>query len=54
MATRLQEAGIEFVIEPHVRLRGQPGEQTTMFLLAPFGNALELKAFSDPARLFAK
>ncbi|MFZ5510193.1 MAG: VOC family protein [Pseudomonadota bacterium] len=54
LAAKLREAGIEFVIEPYVRFRGQPGEQATMFLLDPFGNALEFKAFSDPARLFAK
>ena len=45
---------MEFVIEPYVRFKGQPGEQATMFLMDPFGNALEFKAFSDPARLFAK
>jgi extradiol dioxygenase family protein len=44
----------QFLIEPRVRFRGQPGEQATMFLRDPFGNALEFKAFSDPGRLFAK
>jgi extradiol dioxygenase family protein len=37
-----------------VRFVGQPGEQATMFLRDPCGNALEFKAFADPARLFAK
>lgn len=54
LAERFRAAGMEFVIEPYVRFRGQPGEQATMFLMDPFGNALEFKAFSDPARLFAK
>jgi extradiol dioxygenase family protein len=54
LADRLQAAGTRFVIEPHIRFRGQPGEQATMFLLDPCGNALEFKAFADPARLFAK
>jgi len=45
---------VSFVIEPHVRFVGQPGEQATMFLRDPCGNALEFKAFADPARLFAK
>ena len=54
LASRLRSAGVEFVIEPHVRFRGQPGEQATMFLLDPSGNALEFKAFDDIAgRLFA-
>ncbi len=47
-------AGIEFVIPPTVRFAGQPGEQATMFLLDPAGNALEFKAMADPAKLFAK
>ncbi len=46
-------AEIEFVIEPYVRFRGEPGEQATMFLLDPFGNALEFKAFADINQLFA-
>jgi hypothetical protein len=54
LAERLQAAGTRFVVEPHVRFKGQPGEQATMFLLDPCGNALEFKAFADPSRLFAK
>jgi extradiol dioxygenase family protein len=42
------------VIEPHVRFKGQVGEQATMFFLDPSGNALEFKAFGDPSQLFAK
>jgi uncharacterized protein len=42
------------VIEPHIRFRGQAGEQATMFLFDPCGNALEFKAFKDMAQLFAK
>jgi len=54
LARRLQEAGTQFVIEPYVRFAGQTGEQATMFLLDPSGNALEFKAFRDPEQLFAK
>ena len=54
LAQRLQGANVEFVIEPTVRFEGQPGEQATMFLLDPAGNALEFKAMADPAKLFAK
>jgi len=54
LAEHLRSAGIEFVIEPHVRFEGQPGEQATMFFLDPSGNALEFKAFRDiGAQLFA-
>ena len=54
LAARLRCAGTRFIIEPHLRFAGQPGEQATMFLLDPCGNALEFKAFADPSRLFAK
>ncbi len=54
LAARLQEAGTDFVIEPTVRFRGEPGEQATMFFRDPSGNALEIKAMRDPANLFAK
>ena len=54
LAERLRRAGIDFVIEPTVRFRGLAGEQATMFFLDPSGNALELKAMADPAKLFAK
>ena len=54
LAKRLSTGGVEFVIEPTIRFEGQPGEQATMFLLYPAGNALEFKAMADPANLFAK
>ncbi len=54
LADRLRAAGTKFVIEPHVRFKGQVGEQATMFFLDPCGNALEFKAFADPAQLFAR
>lgn len=54
LADKLKEAGIDFVIEPYIRFKGEPGEQATMFFLDPSGNALEFKAFKDQSRLFAK
>ena len=54
LADRLEHAAVNFVIPPTVRFAGQPGEQATMFLLDPSGNALEFKAMADPAKLFAK
>jgi extradiol dioxygenase family protein len=54
LAERLRRAGVTFVIEPYVRFQGQPGEQATLFLLDPSGNALEFKAFKNIAgQLFA-
>jgi extradiol dioxygenase family protein len=54
LAARLKAAGTEFVIEPYLRFKGEPGEQATMFFLDPSGNAIEVKAFADISRLFAK
>ena len=54
LADKLKAAGTRFVIEPHVRFKGQAGEQATMFFLDPSGNALEFKAFGDMSQVFAK
>jgi extradiol dioxygenase family protein len=54
LAQKLRAAGVSFLIEPHVRFRGEPGEQATMFFLDPSGNALEMKAFRDLSKLFAR
>jgi extradiol dioxygenase family protein len=54
IADKLNAAGVDFVIAPYVRFKGEPGEQATMFFLDPSGNAIELKAFADLAALFAK
>lgn len=54
LADRLRRAGTTFVVEPYLRFAGQPGEQWTMFLLDPAGNALEFKSFADDAQVFAR
>ena len=54
LADRLTAAGVAFAIEPHTRFPGQAGEQSTMFFRDPSGNAIEMKAFADRSRLFAK
>ncbi len=53
LADRLQQAGVEFVIEPYLRFEGQPSEQGTFFLYDPSGNALEFKCFKDMEQVFA-
>ncbi|URW75330.1 VOC family protein [Sphingomonas donggukensis] len=53
LAARVEAAGVAFGIAPHVRFKGQAGEQATMFFCDPSGNALEFKAFGDDAMLFA-
>ena len=54
LADAVRAAGVEFVIEPYIRFKGQPGEQATMFFKDPSGNALEFKAFGDRSKLFEK
>lgn len=53
LADKLTEYGIEFVIEPYIRFKGEVGEQATMFFLDPSGNALEFKSFKDTSQIFA-
>jgi extradiol dioxygenase family protein len=53
LAARLEAADVAFIIAPYVRFKGQIGEQATLFLLDPSGNALEFKAFADMGQLFA-
>lgn len=53
LASRVKAAGIRFGIEPHIRFKGEVGEQATMFFYDPSGNALEFKAFADDGQLFA-
>jgi extradiol dioxygenase family protein len=51
LAARLRAAGVRFVIEPHLRFAGQPGEQWTMFFRDPSGNPIEVKGFADLDRI---
>ena len=52
LATRVKGAGVEFAEEPHLRLKGKPGQHVTMFFFDPSGNALEFKSFDDPEQTF--
>ena len=55
LVERLQQHAIEWVIEPTTRFPDTPGEQSTLFILDPTGNALEFKSFRNIAgQLFAK
>ena len=52
LAERIRASKHPFVIDPRIRYAGQPGEQATMFLLDPSGNALEFKSFRNPEHVF--
>jgi len=54
LAQRLEaDPATNWRLRPKVRFEGEPGEQATMFVLDPSGNALEFKAFADDAAIFA-
>ena len=53
LADNLVKLGTEFIIEPHIRFKGEPGEQATMFFLDPCSNAIEFKAFKSDDMIFA-
>jgi uncharacterized protein len=54
LAERLKAAGADFIIEPRVRFQGRPGEQATLFVRDPSGNALEFKSFAEESAIFAR
>jgi uncharacterized protein len=54
LARRLEARGdIDWIERPMVRFEGQPGEQATLFIRDPSGNALEFKGFAEMAGVFA-
>jgi extradiol dioxygenase family protein len=53
LAARLEEENTEFLLSPRIRFEGEVGEQATLFMFDPSGNALEFKSFADPTQLFA-
>ena len=53
LAARLKAHQVRFVVEPHLRFPGEPGEQWTMFFKDPSGNNLEFKALTKQDNLFA-
>lgn len=54
LARRLEaRADVDWVERPMVRFKGEPGEQATLFIRDPSGNALEFKGFRSMEQLFA-
>jgi hypothetical protein len=54
LATHLTGQGVHFIVAPHIRFAGQAGEQATLFLADPSGNAVEFKGFRSLDALFAR
>ena len=52
LSDNLNDNNIEFIIKPYTRFKGKTGEQSTMFIKDPSGNALEFKAFKNDEMIF--
>ena len=50
----LEQKNIQFLIKPNTRFKGLKGEQRTLFILDPSGNALEFKSFKNDSLIFEK
>jgi extradiol dioxygenase family protein len=53
LAAALRARRVRFLVEPQIRFQGRPGEQGTLFICDPSGNALEFKGLREPDELFA-
>ena len=51
---KLKKVGHPFFIEPRTVMKGEVGEQMSMFIEDPDGHAIEFKAFPDPEDVFRK
>ena len=54
LCKRLKKLRIKLLIEPKVRFKNKHGEQGTVFLEDPSGNALEFKSFKNDSDVFCK
>lgn len=54
LADRLIEQKVQLQLPPTLRFEGQAGEQGTLFISDPSGNAIEIKGFRDTAGVFAQ
>ncbi|HQZ43904.1 MAG TPA: glyoxalase, partial [Flavobacteriales bacterium] len=51
---KFTKLGITFFMEPRIVMKGKMGEQMSMFIEDPEGNAIEFKAFTHAEELFKK
>ena len=54
LVEKLDNQNITYLIRPNIRFKGEAGEQATLFIRDPSGNALEFKSFRDDQKLFAR
>jgi len=51
---KLVSKGTNFIIQPNIRFENSSGQQKTMFISDPSGNALEFKCFEDDTMIFKR
>ena len=52
LVDKLIDRKINFFIKPQIRFKDSAGEQSTFFIMDPFNNALEFKAFENDDMIF--
>ena len=52
LVEKLEINKIKFLIKPYMRFKNKKGEQYTLFINDPSGNALEFKAFKNDNMIF--
>ena len=53
LVDKLIDRKINFFIKPQIRFKDSAGEQSTFFIMDPFNNALEFKAFENDNQIFS-
>ena len=53
LADHLMAQGVDFILAPQTRFKGEPGEQSTMFFTDPSGNPVEVKGLAHMNDAFA-
>ena len=54
LKNQLVSKNVDFIIKPNTRFQNSLGEQSTMFIKDPSGNALEFKSFRDDSMIFKR
>ncbi|MCB9170658.1 MAG: VOC family protein [Flavobacteriales bacterium] len=54
MRDKLRKVGVRFLVEPQLVMKGQVGEQMSLFIEDPDGHAVEFKAFENARDLFRR
>ncbi len=54
LSQKLSGTNVNFIIKPRTRFKKNAGEQSTLFIEDPSGNALEFKSFQNDSNIFKR